>query len=79
MRTVGYFLFALSCLLWCVIVALPFCFKNIENILWINTILLIVSEGSFALSIFILGKEFWQKIKIFFNKIVLSVQFFNKK
>jgi hypothetical protein len=67
--------FVISCFLWCVIVALPFYFKNIENILWINTILLVVSESSFALSIFILGKEFWQKIKLFFKKITI-IRFF---
>jgi hypothetical protein len=36
----------------------------------INIVLLIASESIFALSIFILGKEFWIKIKLFFIKII---------
>jgi hypothetical protein len=53
--------------MWCVIITLPFLLQDVKNIVGINAILLVVSEGSFALSIFILGKEFWQKIKSFFK------------
>ncbi|MFM2269174.1 MAG: hypothetical protein RL757_2615 [Bacteroidota bacterium] len=74
MKTIGYFLFIISCLLWCVMIALPFYVKDVKNIIFINTILLIVSEGSFVLSIFILGKTFWQKIKDFFKKIIQFVK-----
>lgn len=69
-RIVGYVLFTLSFLLWGVIFMLPFFIKNVPKMLAINTVLLIVSEGSFALSVFILGKEFWQKIKSFFKNII---------
>jgi hypothetical protein len=50
-------------------IVLPFLLQDLKNIVGINAILLVVSESSFALSIFILGKEFWQKIKLFFKKI----------
>jgi cytochrome c biogenesis factor len=68
MKTIGYILFALSCGLWCVIFALPFVLQNVKNIVGINTVLFVLSEGCFALSIFILGKAFWQKFKSFFTK-----------
>jgi hypothetical protein len=70
MKTIGYVLFALSCALWCVIFTLPFVLQDVKNIVGINTVLFVLSEGCFALSIFILGKEFWQKIKLFFKKCI---------
>jgi hypothetical protein len=69
MKILGYVLFALSCVLWCVIIALPFVLQDVKKSVSINTVLFILSEGCFALSILILGKSFWQKIKLFFNKM----------
>jgi hypothetical protein len=69
MKILGYILFALSCALWCVIFVLPFVLQDVKKSVGINTVLFVLSEGCFALSIFILGKEFWQKIKLFFKKM----------
>jgi hypothetical protein len=71
MKTIGYLLFALSCVLLCVIIVLPFALQDVKKSVSINTVLFIVSEGFFALSIFILGKEFWQKIKLFLKKMCI--------
>jgi hypothetical protein len=71
MRILGYSFFTISCVIWCVIIALPFVLQDVKNIVGINTILFVVSEGFFALSIFILGKEFWLKIKSFFKKYII--------
>jgi hypothetical protein len=69
MKIIGYLLFALSCVLLCVIIALPFVLQDVKKSIGINTVLFILSEGFFALSLFILGKEFWQKIKLYFKKM----------
>jgi hypothetical protein len=69
MKILGYVLFAVSFLIWGVIFMLPFFINDISKIIAVNTILFVISEGFFALSILILGKEFWQKIKLFFKKM----------
>jgi hypothetical protein len=67
-KIIGYILFTISCLIWVALFILPFFIKDISKIIAVNTLLLIISEGSFVLSILILGKSFWQKIKSFFTK-----------
>jgi hypothetical protein len=67
-KIIGYILFTISCLIWVALFILPFFIKDISKIIAVNTILLIISEGSFVLSILILGKAFWQKFKSFFTK-----------
>ncbi len=68
LKFLGYVLFAISCLIWCVIFILPFFVNDFSNIIFLNAALFIVSESCFVLSILILGKEFWQKIKSFFKE-----------
>jgi hypothetical protein len=71
MKLLGYVLFTISCLMWCVIISLPFLLQDVKKIVGINAILIIVSEGCFVCSIFILGKPFWQKINSFFKKTIV--------
>ncbi len=66
-KILGFILLGLSFLSLGSILIIPFCIEGTSRILTINAALLIISEGSFALSILILGKEFWQKIKLFFK------------
>jgi hypothetical protein len=68
-KIIGYVLFAISFLIWGVIFILPFFIKDVPKVIAVNAVLFIMSEGSFVLSIVILGKDFWQKIKLFFMKI----------
>ena len=69
-KIIGYVLFTMSFLIWGALFILPFFIKDVSKIIAVNTILFIISEGSFVLSILILGKAFWQKIKSFFKNIV---------
>ena len=69
-KIIGYVLFTMSFLIWGALFILPFFIKDLSKIIAVNTILFIISEGSFVLSILILGKAFWQKIKSFFKNIV---------
>lgn len=70
LRLIGYFLFGFSFILLVIVALLPFVIQDLSMIVSINIVLLIASESMFALSIFILGKEFWIKIKLFFIKII---------
>jgi hypothetical protein len=69
LKILGYFLFGVSFLLLGVIAVLPFLIQDLSKMLAINTVLVLVSESSFALSILILGKEFWINIKLAFGNI----------
>jgi hypothetical protein len=67
LKIIGYVLFAVSFVIWGVIFILPFFIKDISKIITVNTLLFFISEGSFVLSILILGKTFWEKFKSFFK------------
>ncbi len=62
-KALGYILFITSFLLWGFIAALPFFPLSIANIALLTTVILVISESLFAISLFILGKAFWEKIK----------------
>jgi hypothetical protein len=70
LRLIGYFLLGFSFIFLAIVALLPFVIQDLSMIVSINIVLLIASESMFALSIFILGKEFWIKIKLFFRKII---------
>ncbi len=64
----GYILFVLSFVAWGVIALLPFLEITKVQVASFTTILLIVGEVFFWLSLVLLGKEFWTNIKAFFTR-----------
>ncbi len=73
-KIIGYFLFVMSFITWAVIAILPFFNLSIAMAAAITTGLVITGEIAFYLSIVLLGKEFFIKIKNYFSK----VKFFRK-
>ena len=66
-KTVGYILFALSCLAWVAIFTLPLFEISVGEVAALTTGLIIVGEVTFFLGIALLGKEAWEKIKAVFR------------
>lgn len=67
-KIIGYILFILSFVAWGVIAVLPFLDITKVQVASFTTILLILGEVFFWLSLVLLGKEFWTKIKDFFTR-----------
>jgi inner membrane protein involved in colicin E2 resistance len=64
----GYIIFGISCLLWGLILMVPFMGFSGGKIAGITTGLVIAGEITFYLSIFLIGKEFLVKIKNKFRR-----------
>ena len=62
-KVVGYFLLVFSFLTWGAIALIPFFDVTAGKAAAIATGLVISGEGAFVLSIALLGKEVWNKIK----------------
>ena len=63
-KMIGYFLFGISFTKWAWIFLLPNMFKmTLTQITISTTLITIVCEGIFVVSLFILGKDFYQSIK----------------
>lgn len=62
-KTTGYILLIISCLSFISILIVPWLGFTKVQIAGITTGLIIVGEVFFYLSLFILGKSFWSKIK----------------
>ena len=73
-KIIGYIFFAASFIAWAAIAILPFLNLSIEMVASAMTILIIVGEVAFILSIALLGKEFLEKLKIFFRKLFTKKQ-----
>lgn len=67
LRITGYILFAISTISWLLIFAIPWFGYSKGQIAGIITGLVITGEVTFYLSIVILGKSFWEKIKSWFR------------
>ena len=63
LKTTGYILLAISCLSFLSILIVPWIGFSKIQIAGITTGLIIAGEILFYLSLFILGKSFWEKIK----------------
>ncbi len=63
LKTIGYILFLISCLAFMMILIVPWIGFSKIQIAVIMTGLVIVSEACFYISLIILGKTFWIKIK----------------
>lgn len=68
MKLVGYIIFAVSCVIWGMILVVPFLGFSAGKIAGITTGLIIAGEITFYLSIFLIGKEFLAKIKNKFRR-----------
>ena len=62
-KTIGYSLFVLSCLAWLMILIIPFLGFSKGLAAGIITVLIILGEVTFFVSILLLGKPFYTKIK----------------
>jgi hypothetical protein len=67
LRLTGYILLAISAISFFLILFIPWLGYSKGQIAGIITGLIIVGEVTFYLSLFILGKSFWEKIKSFFR------------
>ena len=62
-RIIGYIIFAISCLVWGAIFVIPWLGYSKAQIAGIITVLIIIGEVTFYVSIFLIGKSFYHKIK----------------
>jgi hypothetical protein len=62
-RKIGFAIFILSCLLWALILVIPWLGYTKTQVAGIITALIIAGEITFYLSVFMLGKSFLEKIK----------------
>jgi len=62
-KIIGYILLLLSCLLWGLIFIIPWLDFSKSQIVVITTILIIAGEILFYISIILIGKSFFDKIK----------------
>jgi hypothetical protein len=63
LRTIGYILLVISCLSFLMILVVPWIGFSKIQLAGITTGLIIAGEILFYLSLFILGRSFWDKIK----------------
>jgi hypothetical protein len=63
LKITGYILFVICCVLFLAIPVVPWLGFSKGKIAGITTVLVIAGEITFYLSLFILGKEFYTKIK----------------
>ena len=62
-KIIGYIVFGISCIIWGMILVVPFLGFSAGKIAGITTGLIIAGEITFYGSIFLIGKEFLVKIK----------------
>jgi len=67
-KLIGYVIFGICCILWGLILVVPFLEFSAAKIAGITTGLIIAGEITFYLSIFLIGKEFLVRIKNKFRK-----------
>jgi hypothetical protein len=68
MKFLGYIIFAISCVIWAMIVVVPFLGFSAGKLAAITTGLIVAGEITFYFSIFLIGKEFLLKIKAKFKR-----------
>ena len=73
-KIIGYIFFVASFIAWAAIGILPFLNLSIEMVAVVTTMLIVGAEVAFILSIVLLGKEFLEKLKVFFRKLFTKKQ-----
>lgn len=63
LQLAGYIIFILSCIFWGLLLVVPWIGMSKGQLVGASTILIIAGEITFYLSIFLLGKSFYNKIK----------------
>lgn len=63
LKIIGYIVFLFSCIIWGILFIIPWLGLTGSQIALYSTILIIAGEITFYLSLFLLGKSFWDKIK----------------
>lgn len=66
-KTIGFIALSITFMCWIIAPLIPF--TNIPNKAIITTIVVISGELIFVLAIYLLGKEYWGKIKLWFKKV----------
>lgn len=66
-KVAGFALLALAVVTWVVAASLPFLGLSLAETAVGTTIIVVVGEGAFWLSMFFLGSEYWYKVKTFFR------------
>lgn len=67
-KIAGFTLLGLAVLTWVIAASLPFLGLSVAEMAVGTTVIVIVGEGAFWLSMFFLGSEYWQNLKLFFCK-----------
>lgn len=67
LKTTGYILFIICCLAWLLILVIPWLGYSKAQVAGIITALIIIGEVTFYVSLLLLGKSFWEKIKGWFR------------
>jgi hypothetical protein len=73
-KIIGYIFFVASFVAWAAIAILPFLNLSIEMVAAVTTMLIVGGEVAFILSIALLGKEFLEKLKVFFRNLFTKKQ-----
>lgn len=67
-KIAGFSLLSLAVLTWVVAASLPFLGLSVTELAIGTTVIVVVGEGAFWLSMFFLGSQYWNNIKAFFAK-----------
>lgn len=67
-KIAGFSLLSLAVVTWVIAASLPFLGLSVAEMAVGTTIIVIVGEGAFWLSMFFLGSQYWNNIKAFFAK-----------
>ena len=67
-KIAGFSLLSLAVLTWVIAASLPFLGLSVTEMAIGTTVIVIVGEGAFWLSMFFLGSQYWNNIKAFFAK-----------
>lgn len=68
LKTFGYILFVICCVAWLLILVIPWLGYSKGQVAGIITGLIIIGEITFYVSLLLLGKAFWEKIKGWFRR-----------
>lgn len=67
-KIAGFSLLSLAVLTWVIAASLPFLGLSMTEMAIGTTVIVIVGEGAFWLSMFFLGSQYWNNIKAFFAR-----------
>lgn len=66
-KVAGFSLLAFAVVTWVIAASLPFLGLTMAEIAIGTTVIVVLGEGAFWLSMFFLGSQYWQNVKNFFR------------